>query len=171
MDKNESKVLNILLDRGNVTNHKISEEIGLHHQTVGKIRKKIEEKLGIRYTVEFDYDKIGLTSMYYIYTKIYPRGKTERKRERARNYFDERDYFVGYGAVSHAVWDGYVILTCKDDEFDRIFRNYKEVLGGDIEDISVVKHTYTIGRHIKLQDGLRRHIKEKILRQISEEKD
>lgn len=164
LDKNEAKVLEILLEGGNATNHKISKEIGIHHQTVGKIRKKLEDKLGLKYTVEFDYDKIGITSMYHIYTKIYPRGKTEKKRQRARKYFDERHVFVSYGAVSHAVWDGYVVLTCKDDEFDKILRDYKEVLGGDIEDISVIKHTYKIGKHLKLQDGLRQRIKEKIRR-------
>lgn len=162
LDPNEKKVLNVLLYEGNASNHKISKVVGIHHQTVAKIRKKLEKKLELEYTVKFDYNKAGIDSIYYMYVKIKPTGMHEKIRQIARKYQDQRPEYVGYGSVSHAYWDGYSMIVCTPNEFDHILREHKRELGKYIQEMLIIKHSYVIGSYLRLYDGLRRYIGKKL---------
>ena len=60
LTKNEKKVLKLLVDNAKLSDTSIAHELNISSQAIGKIRKKLEEEVIKKYTVELDLKKLDL---------------------------------------------------------------------------------------------------------------
>ena len=60
LTKNEKKVLKLLVDNAKLSDTSIAHKLNISSQAIGKIRKKLEEEIIKKYTVELDLEKLGL---------------------------------------------------------------------------------------------------------------
>jgi DNA-binding Lrp family transcriptional regulator len=60
LTKNEKKVLKLLVDNAKLSDTSIANKLNISSQAVGRIRKKLEEDIIERYTLDLDCSKLGL---------------------------------------------------------------------------------------------------------------
>ncbi len=60
LTKNEKKVLKLLIDNAKLSDTSIANQLKISSQAVGQIRRKLEEEIIEKYTVELDLKKLGL---------------------------------------------------------------------------------------------------------------
>ncbi len=60
LTKNEKKILKLLIDNAKLSDTSIANQLNISSQAIGKIRKKLEEEIIEKYTVELDLKKLGL---------------------------------------------------------------------------------------------------------------
>ena len=60
LTKNEKKVLKLLVDNAKLSDTSIANQLNISSQAIGKIRRKLEEEIIEKYTVELDLKKLGL---------------------------------------------------------------------------------------------------------------
>lgn len=63
LTKNEKKILKLLVDNAKLSDTAIGKQLGLTSQAVGRIRKKLEEEIIKKYSIELDLEKLGLKSI------------------------------------------------------------------------------------------------------------
>ncbi len=66
LTQNEKKVLKLLLDNAKLSDTSIGNELNISSQAVGRIRRKLEEEIIKKYSVELDLGKLGLKSLSLI---------------------------------------------------------------------------------------------------------
>lgn len=70
LNKNERKVLSILIDNAKITDSEIASKIKISPQGVRKIRKKLEKDYIKEYRTIIDYEKIGIAVFVIAQIKI-----------------------------------------------------------------------------------------------------
>lgn len=60
LTKNEKKVLKLLIDNAKLSDTSIANQLNISSQAIGRIRKRLEEEIITRYTLDLDYKKLGL---------------------------------------------------------------------------------------------------------------
>jgi len=60
LTKNEKKVLKLLVDNAKLSDTSIAHKLNISSQAIGKIRRKLEEEIIKKYTLELDLEKLGL---------------------------------------------------------------------------------------------------------------
>ncbi len=60
LTKNEKKVLKLLIDNAKLSDTSIANKLNISSQAIGRIRKKLEEDIIKRYTLDLDYKKLGI---------------------------------------------------------------------------------------------------------------
>ncbi len=60
LTKNEKKVLKLLVDNAKLSDTAIANKLNISSQAIGRIRKKLEEEIIKRYTLDLDYKKLGI---------------------------------------------------------------------------------------------------------------
>ncbi len=60
LTKNEKKVLKLLVDNAKLSDTSIANQLNISSQAIGKIRRKLEENVIKKYTVELDLEKLNL---------------------------------------------------------------------------------------------------------------
>jgi DNA-binding Lrp family transcriptional regulator len=63
LTKNEKKILKLLIDNAKLSDTSIAQELNISSQAVGRIRKKLEEEVIKKYSIELDLEKLGLKSL------------------------------------------------------------------------------------------------------------
>ena len=79
LTKNEKKVLKLLVDNAKLSDTSIAHKLNISSQSIGKIRKKLEEEIIKKYTVELEHSKIGIGLC--VITKIHIEGDMEIKEK------------------------------------------------------------------------------------------
>ncbi len=64
------KIVRMLSENSRISISDLAKNTGLSRRTVSMRLKKIEQELGIRYTVELDYNKLGLTSPHIVFVEL-----------------------------------------------------------------------------------------------------
>lgn len=77
LTKNEKKVLKLLIDNAKLSDTSIANKLNISSQTVGTIRKKLEEEIIKKYSIELDLEKLGLKSLSLI--EAYYNSKHEKE--------------------------------------------------------------------------------------------
>jgi len=60
LTKNEKKVLKLLVDNAKLSDTSIAKELNISSQAVGKIRKKLEQEVIKKYTIELECPKLNI---------------------------------------------------------------------------------------------------------------
>lgn len=60
LTKNEKKVLKLLVDNAKLSDTSIANQLNISSQAIGKIRRKLEENVIKKYTLELDLEKLNL---------------------------------------------------------------------------------------------------------------
>jgi len=60
LTKNEKKVLILLIDNAKLSDTSIANQLNISSQAIGKIRRKLEEEIIEKYTIELNLKKLGL---------------------------------------------------------------------------------------------------------------
>jgi DNA-binding Lrp family transcriptional regulator len=66
LTKNEKKILKLLIDNAKLSDTSIAQKLNISSQAVGRIRKKLEEEIIKKYSIELDLEKLGLKSLSLI---------------------------------------------------------------------------------------------------------
>ncbi len=66
LTQNEKKVLKLLVKNAKLSDTTISNKLNISSQAVGKMRRKLEEEVIKGYTVELDFEKLGISSLSLI---------------------------------------------------------------------------------------------------------
>jgi DNA-binding Lrp family transcriptional regulator len=64
--KNEKKVLKLLIDNAKLSDTSIAQKLNISSQAIGRIRKKLEEEIIKKYSIELDLGKLGLKTLSLI---------------------------------------------------------------------------------------------------------
>ena len=60
LNKNEKKVLKLLLDNSRISDSEMASQLSISSQAVGKIRRKLESSIIESYSVNLNYSKLGV---------------------------------------------------------------------------------------------------------------
>jgi Lrp/AsnC family transcriptional regulator, leucine-responsive regulatory protein len=60
LTKNEKAILKLLLDNGKLSDTDMAKDLGISSQVVGRIRKKLEEDIITKYSIELDKKALGV---------------------------------------------------------------------------------------------------------------
>lgn len=112
LNQNECMVLKLLNENSGQTNVKISEQVGITPQAVGKIKKKLEENGVIReYTLSVDFEKIGVNTLavaLFSYAEDTPKEQKEKDRVECLNKPNIISYCkIPEGDITHIVMYGF----------------------------------------------------------------
>ena len=138
--KNESELLGELYKNSSQSNGRLAKTLGIHHTTILRIKKSLESKLGLRYSVGFNPQKIATHKVYYIFQQLVPGARSNEELERKiEDYYRRKPYIIGYGKCIHGKWDAFVIFYCNEQRFDEYFSEFKSRVNMMTEEMDIIK--------------------------------
>lgn len=137
----EKGVLKFLIKNGRMSDREISRKLGITSQAVGKIRRKLESEGIIRgYSIDVDYEKLGITVLAIALFKFTQESrktlKEEDIEERVKGPHIVNFYRIPEGDVTHIVTYGFRSL----EELDHYFH----ILQTERGHISEIKKLYIL---------------------------
>jgi DNA-binding Lrp family transcriptional regulator len=140
LTKNEIKLLNELHKNSSQSNGKLAKKLNVHHTTILRIKKNLEDKLGLGYTINFDLQKVRTHKFYYIFQQLVPGARNNEELDRKMGeYYKHRPYVVGYGKCIHGKWDAFTIFYCSEQRFDEYFNEFKSRINMMTEEMDIIK--------------------------------
>jgi DNA-binding Lrp family transcriptional regulator len=136
---NELKLLTELCKDSSQSNGRLAEKVGIHSTTVRRLKKTLEERIGLRYAAAFNPTKMPSFSLYHVLLKLSPEAKICKESGKTDAFFKSRPYILGYGECTHEKWDAAVLFYCDEDLFDECFREFKSMVDPIIEDMDIIK--------------------------------
>lgn len=140
--ENEAKLLWELSKNSSQSNGRLAEKLGIHLTTVRRVKKTLEEKIGLRYSISFDPLSIPDYRLYYVFQKLSPGVRdNEEVNRKMEKYYEGKSFIVGYGKCMHGKWDAFTIFYCDENKFDEYFADFKSRVNLMTEDMDVIKVT------------------------------
>jgi len=140
--KNEIKLLKELYKNSSQSNGKLAKKLNVHHTTVLRIKKSLEEKLGLGYTIYFSLRKVPTHKVYFVFQQLVPGARNNQELDRKMEaYYKSRPYIVGYGKCIHGKWDAFTIFYCSEQKFDEYFSEFKSRVNMMTEEMDIIKTT------------------------------
>jgi len=96
LTKNEKKILKLLLDNSKLSDTAIANKIKITSQSVGRIRKKLEEEIIDDYTLHLNYSKLGINIFSLGMIKLTAEGKKINKSEIENKILDNHNILKLY---------------------------------------------------------------------------
>lgn len=121
LNKNEKKVLKMLLNNARVSDSSIAEKLKISSQAVGKIRRKLEKSVIESYTLTLNYSKLGIKTFAIALSKLTPEGLDKGELEVEKKLLDNPNiiqiYRLPHGSLTHAILYGFRDVDELDDFF------------------------------------------------------
>jgi len=121
LNENEKKTLKLLLENSRMPDSKIAKILNISSQAVGKIRRKLEEKVIDSYTVNLDYSKLGIHTFAIAIAKLTKEGMNRGEVEVERNLVSIPHvisvYRIPKGSSSHIILYGFRNMNELDEFF------------------------------------------------------
>jgi DNA-binding Lrp family transcriptional regulator len=137
--ENEFKLLSELCKDSSQSNGRLAGKLGIHSTTLRRLKKKLEERWGLKYAVAFNPSKMQSFSLYHVFMKLSPDTKVCKETKETEAFFKSRPYILGYGMCTHERWDATILFYCAEDMFDEFFREFKSKVDPIIEDMEIIK--------------------------------
>ena len=137
--ENEIKLLTELSKDSSQSNGRLAKKVGIHSTTLRRMKKKLEERLGLKYCTSFNPSKMTSFSLYHVFLKLSPETKHCRESGKTDAFFKSMPYILGYGKCTHEKWDAAVLFYCDEDLFDKCFGEFKSKVDPIIKDMEVIK--------------------------------
>lgn len=119
--RNEKRMLKLLLDNSKLSDTFIAEKLNISSQAVGRIRKKLEENLIKKYTLNVDFNEIGVTTMAICNIEMTPEGVEFGRENVEENILKNPNVImlcrVQGGGHSHTLLGGFSDMKEVDDFF------------------------------------------------------
>mgnify|MGYP006220982933 CR=1 FL=1 len=149
LTKNEKKVLNILLKNAKTSDSQIAQKLKISSQAVGKIRRRLEDKVIDSYTIQLKYPKIGIETFAISLSKITEIGLEEGELEIEQKLLQSPNIIQVYrlpnAESTHIILYGFRDISEMDDFFHA--PKNKEGLHKFIK--STQLYTFSHNSHIK----------------------
>jgi len=121
LTKNEKKVLKLLLENAKISDLAIASKLKISSQAVGKIRKKLEKKIIDSYTVNLNYNKLGINVFAISLSKLtaegLDKGELEIEKKLLENPHIIQVYRLPNQSPTHIILYGFQDLEELDDFF------------------------------------------------------
>lgn len=138
----EIRLLKELGRNSSQSNGGLAKKLGVHITTVRRMKKNLEEKIGLRYCISFNPSTVPDFRLYYIFQKLSPAVRdNEEVGRKMEKYYESRPYIVGFGRCMHSKWDAFTVFYCDENRFDEYFADFKSRVDLMTEEIDVVKVT------------------------------
>ncbi len=112
LTKNEKKVLKLLVNNSKLSDTSIANKLNISSQAIGKIRRKLEENVIKKYTLELDLEKLGLN--LFIIGKTSIKNNEEIKMEDVEKRLKEVKHNIGLFKLFHGENEYIFISLYKD---------------------------------------------------------
>ncbi len=150
LSQNERKVLKLLIEQGRMKKTEIAKEMGISSQAVKKIKEKLKAEGVIKgYTVEIDYEKIGVNlfavALFKFKSGSWTSLENEDIKKRVKGPHIIRVYRLSEGDITHIVVYGF--RSMKEVE------NYFQTLQTERGHISELKKLYVLSSSSILKDS------------------
>ncbi len=121
LNENEKKTLKLLIENARMPDSKIASILNISSQAVGKIRRKLEEKLIDSYTLNLDYSKLGINTFAIAIAKLTKEGMNKGEIEVEKNLMNIPHiisiYRIPKGSLSHIILYGFKDMNELDEFF------------------------------------------------------
>jgi len=112
LTKNEKKVLKLLVDNAKLSDTSIAHKLNISSQAIGKIRRKLEENVIKKYTLELDLEKLNLN--LFIIGKVSVHDGEDIKIEEAEKRLKEVAHNIGIFKLFSGE-HGYIFISLYND--------------------------------------------------------
>ena len=130
LTKNEKKTLKLLISNARISDSEIAKQLNISSQAVGKIRRKLEETVINKYTIEVNYAKLNIQTFAIGIGKMTPQGMDKGELEIEQHLLENPHimniYRIPRGATTHILIYGFQDLN----ELDSFFHSkeyYKKI--------------------------------------------
>jgi len=148
LSENETKLLNELCRDSSQSNGRLAKKLHVHHTTILRIKRSLEEKLNIRYTLGLDMRKVPSLRLYFVFLQLAPGARDNPDLDKKmEEYYKLNSHVIGHGKCIHGKWDQFTVLYCSEKKFDEFFNEFKSRMNFVIEEMDIIKtmlppHTY-----------------------------
>ncbi|MFH1174852.1 MAG: Lrp/AsnC family transcriptional regulator [archaeon] len=122
LTKNDRKALKLLLHNARISDSDIAAKLNISSQAVGKIRKKLEQQIIERYTLELNYAKLGVQIFAVVLAKLtkegMDKGILEVEHELAKHANVLRACKIPNGNHTHIILYGFKDIQELDSFFN-----------------------------------------------------
>ena len=137
---NEIKLLSELSKDSSQSNGGLGVKLGIHLTTVRRLKKALEEKIGLKYVATFDPSKVPSYRLFYVLQKLSPGVRdNEEISRKMEKYYLSKSYIISYGRCIHSKWDCFALFYCNEKLFDEYFGDYKSRVDLMSEELDVIK--------------------------------
>lgn len=126
LTKNERKVLRLLLENARISDSTIAVKLNISSQAVGKIRRKLEANLIESYTINLNYDKLGISTFAITLTKLSSKTSNQKNIEVEKKLLSEPHIIQAMRLPNFS--SNYILLYGFKDmqDLDEFFNNQKK---------------------------------------------
>lgn len=125
LTRNEKKVLKLLLENARTTDSEIATKLKISSQAVGMIRRKLEQTVIKSYTINLNYDRLGVHTFAIAIARLtqdgLDKGYLEIEELLLHNPHIIQVYRLPKGSSTHIIMYGFNDI----DEFDDFFHSPK----------------------------------------------
>jgi len=123
LTKNEKKVLKLLIENSKLSDTSIANRLGISSQAIGRIRKKLEEEIIKKYTLELDFQKLGINLFTICKANLTQKGLEVGKKEVEKKFSEHKNIVSCFKLIGDM--DSFlIILGLKNiDELDQFFHD------------------------------------------------
>jgi DNA-binding Lrp family transcriptional regulator len=124
--RNEKKTLKLLLENAKISDSMIASKLKISSQAVGKIRRKLEKTVIDSYTINLNYEKLGIRTFSISIVKLTLDGLEKGEKEIEQKFLEDPHIIHAYRLPRG---DSVYVLLCgfKDmEELDLFFSSIKK---------------------------------------------
>ncbi len=121
LTNNERKTLKLLIFNSRMSDSEIAEQLHISSVAVGKIRKKLEKTVIKRYSLQVNYEELGIKVFAFAFAKITKEGEELGEKEVEQRLLKNPHVIalarIPKGAITHLIIYGFGDLVDRDKFF------------------------------------------------------